>query len=210
MPENLDISFHVAYSIPMNQHFPKTTTAAEGLPRRPFTVAELEQMVAAGILDEDERIELIGGEVVPMSPKGNHHEVVKTALTILWARMLPPDILFTSETTFRLTKDTYLEPDFVFYPKASGISGLSAGTARLVVEVADSSLAYDLGLKARLYAGFGIAELWVINAVTLQTRIHRDPTPTGYRTIADLPPGERLVPLLVPALAVTLSELELH
>ena len=53
--------------------------AAEGLPRRPFTVAELEQMVAAGILDEDERIELIGGEVVPMSPKGNRHEVLKTA-----------------------------------------------------------------------------------------------------------------------------------
>ena len=79
-----------------------------------------------------------------------------------------------------------------------------------MVEIADSSLAYDLGLKARLYAGFGIAELWVINAVTLQTRIHRDPTPTGYRTIADLPPGERLVPLLVPSLAVTLSELELH
>ena len=53
-------------------------------------------------------------------------------------------------------------------------------------------------------------KLWVINAVTLQTRIHRDPTPTGYRTIADLPPSERLEPLLVPSLAVTLSELELH
>jgi Putative restriction endonuclease len=52
------------------------TTAAEGLPRRRFTVAELEQMVAAGILDEDERIELIGGEIVPMSPKGDQHEKV--------------------------------------------------------------------------------------------------------------------------------------
>lgn len=51
-----------------------TTTAADGLPRRCFTVAELERMTAAGILQEDERIELIGGEIVPMSPKGNHHE----------------------------------------------------------------------------------------------------------------------------------------
>jgi Uma2 family endonuclease len=194
----------------MNHPFPKTTTAAEGLPRRPFTIAELEQMVAAGILDEDERIELIGGEVVPMSPKGNQHEVVKTILMRHWAAACPDDLQFTTETTFRFTKDTYLEPDFVFYPKASGITGLSAGTARLVVEVADSSLAYDLGLKAKLYAGFAVAELWVINAVTLQTRIHRDPTPTGYRTIADLPPRERLVPLLEPSLAVTLSELELH
>ena len=210
MRESLDMEGVVAYSVAMNQHFPKTTTAAEGLPRRPFTVAELEQMVAAGILDEDERIELIGGEVVPMSPKGNQHEVVKTALTILWARLLPPGILFTSETTFRFTEDTYVEPDFVFYPKAAGLIGLNPRTAKLVVEVADSSLGYDLGLKATVYAAFGIAELWVINAVTLQTRIHRDPTPTGYRTIADLPPGERLVPLLVPSLAVTLSELELH
>ena len=56
------------------------TQAAEGLPRRRFTVAELEAMVAAGILDQDERIELIGGEVVPMSPKGNHHEILKAAL----------------------------------------------------------------------------------------------------------------------------------
>jgi Uma2 family endonuclease len=210
MPENLDMSARVAYPVPMNQHFPKTTTAAEGLPRRPFTVAELEQMVAAGILDEDERIELIGGEVVPMSPKGNHHEVLKANLTVYWVRRLPDDLMVVTETTFRLTRDTFLEPDFVFYPKTSGIAGLNAGTARLVVEVADSSLGYDLGRKALVYAAFGIAELWVINAVTLQTRIHRDPTPTGYRTIADLPPSERIEPLAAPDLAVTLSELELH
>jgi Uma2 family endonuclease len=74
---------------------PLTTTAAEGLPRRYFTFAELEEMTAAGILGEDERIELIGGEIVPMSPKGNHHEVVKTALTIYWAPKLPSDLLFT-------------------------------------------------------------------------------------------------------------------
>jgi Uma2 family endonuclease len=189
---------------------PMTTTAAEGLPRRCFTVAELEQMVAAGILHEDERIELIGGEIVPMSPKGNHHEVLKSALNIYWVRSLPADLLFTTETTFRLSQDTYLEPDFVFYPKVSGWKGLSAATARLVVEIADSSLSYDLGRKAGLYAAFGIAELWVIDAVTLQTRIHREPTPTGYRSVVDLPSSHRLVPGSAPALAVVLSVLELH
>lgn len=194
----------------MNRPVSHTTTAAEGLPRRRFTVAELEEMTAAGILLEDERIELIGGEVVPMSPKGNHHEVLKTALMYHWTNVAREDLLFTTETTFRLTEDTYLEPDFVFYPKAGGLAGLSASTARLVVEISDSSLGYDLGRKANLYAGFGIAELWVIDAVRLQTRIHRDPTPTGYRSIIDLPPGERLVPHLAPALVVTLSELDLH
>ena len=118
--------------------------------------------------------------------------------------------MFTTETTFRLTLDTYLEPDFVFYPKASGIRGLSAATARLVVEIADSSLAYDLGRKAQLYAGFGIAELWVIHAVKLETRIHREPTPTGYRTILDLASDQALVPALAPDLAVALSQLDLR
>ena len=187
-----------------------TTTAAEGLPRRRFTVAELEQMVEAGILDEDERIELIGGEVVPMSPKGNQHEIVKNALVLYWARRLPDDLQFAIETTFRLTADTYLEPDFVFYPTAAGIRGLDASTALLVVEIADTSLGYDLGRKAGLYAGFGIAELWVIDAVRLTTRIHRDPTPTGYRSILDLPPDHPLVPAFCSALSVVLSELELH
>ena len=167
-------------------------------------------MVAAGILSEDERIELIGGEVVPMSPKGNQHEILKTALSICWARRLPVDLLFTTETTFRLTPDTYLEPDFVFYPKASGIKGLTAATAKLVVEIADSSLGYDLGRKADLYAGFGIAELWVIDAVRLQARIHRNPSPTGYASVDDLPASQPLVPNAIPVLAVVLAELDLH
>ena len=58
----------------------RVTRAAEGLPRRRFTVAEVEAMVAAGVMKEHERFELIGGELVPMSPKGNRHEVVKTAV----------------------------------------------------------------------------------------------------------------------------------
>ena len=188
----------------------RTTTAAEGLPRRRFTLTELEQMTAAGILAEDERIELIGGEIVPMSPKGNHHEVLKTALNRYWAARCPDDLNFTTETTFRLTPDTYLEPDFVFYPKASGIRGLTAATARLVVEIADSSLGYDLGRKAALYAGFGIAELWVIDAVRLTTRIHREPDAAGYLAVTDFAPGERLTPLAAAELAVTLAELDLR
>ena len=95
----------------------RVTSAAEGLPRRRFTVAEVEAMVAAGVMEEDERVELIGGELVPMSPKGNHHEVVKTALLARWYRASPDDVLLTPETTFRLSEDTYLEPDVVVYPR---------------------------------------------------------------------------------------------
>lgn len=194
----------------MNRH-PRdlTTNAAEGLLRRRFTVAELEAMTAAGILDEDERIELIGGEIVPMSPKGNQHEILKAALTVYWARRLPADLMLVTETTFRLTVDTYLEPDFVFYPKATGIAGLNQQTARFVVEIADSSLGYDLGRKAALYASFGIVELWVIDAVRLVTHIHRDPTPSGYRSVTTVSKQDQIIPGVADVLAVTLGELEL-
>ena len=80
----------------------------------------------------------------------------------------------------------------------------------LVVEIADTSLGYDLGRKTALYAAFGIAKLWVVNAVKLATRIHCDPTPTGYRSILDLPADHPLVPELGPALSVTLSDLDLR
>jgi hypothetical protein len=95
-------------------------------------------------------------------------------------------------------------------PNACGWQGLTAATALLVVEIADTSLGYDLGRKADVYASFGIAELWVINAVELETRIHRLPTEPGYRWTDDLSAKERLVPQSVPALAVVLGELELH
>src|SRR5215831_11293210 len=151
---------------------PLPTRAAEGLPRRRFTVAELEQMTAAGIVAEDERIELIGGEVVPMSARGSHHEILKTALNLYSSRNLSEDLLCTTETTFRLSADG---AGIRVLSQSGGMAGTHRRNRALVVEIADSSLGYDLGRKADLYASFGIAELWVINAVKLETRIHRLP-----------------------------------
>ena len=188
----------------------RVTTAAEGLPRRRFTVAEVEAMVAAGVMDEDERVELIGGELVPMSPKGNHHEVLKAALLHRWYRAAPPQYSLVPETTFRLSEDTYLEPDVVIYPRATGIPGLTAANALLVVEIADSSLAYDMGRKAALYASFGVRELWVIDAVKVSTRVFRDPAANGYHEVRDFTASDRLTPLFAPeAFALRPDELEL-
>lgn len=188
----------------------RVTSAAEGLPRRRFTIAEVEAMVAAGVMEEDERVELIGGELVPMSPKGNHHEVVKTALLARWYRARPDDVLLTPETTFRLSEDTYLEPDVVIYPRANGLRGLTGANVLLVVEIADSSLRYDTGRKAALYASFGIRELWVIDAVRLTTRVFREPAADGYRDAQDFAPTDHIAPLIAPeAFAVRLDELEL-
>src|SRR5580704_12083596 len=188
----------------------RVTSAAEGLPRRRFTVAEVEAMVAAGVMEEDERVELIGGELVPMSPKGSRHEVVKAALNDRWCRARPDSCRLVPETTFRLSEDTYLEPDFVIFPRESGLKGLSQSTVLLVVEVADSSKRYDMGRKAKLYAAFGLRELWVIDAVKLTVRMFRAPTADGYGETLDFGAADSLVPLFAPVeFALRLDELEL-
>ncbi len=78
----------------------RVTSAAEGLPRRRFTVAEVEAMVAAGVMEEDERVELIGGELVPMSPKGSRHEAIKIALVDRWIRTRPDELLARAGNDF--------------------------------------------------------------------------------------------------------------
>ena len=189
---------------------PRVTRAAEGLPRRRFTVAEVEAMVEAGIMDEDERVELIGGELVPMSPKGSRHEVVKVALNMLWARNAPANCWIAPETTFRLSLDTYLEPDFVVFDRATGLTGINGDNVLLVVEVADSSRRYDLGRKAKLYASFGVRELWVIDALKMTTRVFRSPTPTGYAETRDVAAADMLAPVFAPGeFAFRLNSLQL-
>lgn len=79
----------------------------------------------------------------------------------------------------------------------------------LAIEIAVSSLAYDTGRKSEVYAALGVADYWVVNAVTLETRLHRGPSAGRYTSIVKLPPGDTLTPLLVPSLAVRLAELNL-
>jgi Uma2 family endonuclease len=186
-----------------------TTQAAEGLQRRRFTVAEIEGMVAAGIIAEDERIELLGGEVVPMSPKGRRHDILRNELTFRFARQCPDTLRVASETPLRLAADGFAEPDVLVHPADIQLPDVRGDTALLVIEVADSSLSYDLAIKAPLYASHGVREYWVINARTLETVMHRDPKGSAYGDVKPIAADVRLVPLLAPELGVALAELGL-
>jgi Uma2 family endonuclease len=78
-----------------------------------------------------------------------------------------------------------------------------------VVEIADTSLAYDLQTKARLYASHGVREYWVIDAATLVTTVHTEPTGSTYATITEIAAGGLISPALAPAVAVSLASLDL-
>jgi len=198
----------------MNRHvspppISRTTCAADGLPRWRWTTAELLRMVELGVIEPDEKIELIGGEIVPMSPAGRMHEVLADELHRFWGPKITPDIWVSVERQFNLDAHTYTNPDLIVRPASIKSYDLRGDTVLLVVEAADSSLDKDLGTKARLYASFGVREYWVINALTKSTRLHRGAIGDTYTEVREAPSSELLTPLLVPQLAVRLGDLDL-
>jgi Uma2 family endonuclease len=172
----------------------RVTKGAEGLARRAFSVEEIWRMVETGIIAPDERFELIEGELVPMSPKGPVHETVKSALGIALAKALPPELWMGFETTIELSEMTFVEPDLVVYPKGLKLRDVRGPDILLAVEVADTSLDYDLGAKARLYAIHGVTELWVVDARERTTAVHIGPGRDGWRRIEERPPADALAP----------------
>jgi len=183
--------------------------AAEGFDRRAFTVSDVLRMIDSGIIDEDERFELIEGEIVPMAPKGNQHEVIKAALNELIAREKPRELRLAVETTLYLSDNTFVEPDLCLYPKRILPEDVKGTDVLLAIEVAGSSLGYDRGLKARLYAKHGVQELWVINAATRATWVHERPSGAGtWASVVEHQGDQTLTTKALPGLAVVVNSLD--
>ena len=94
------------------------TTAAEGFPRRAFTVEDISRMIDAGVIREDERFELVEGDIVMMPAEGIARERIKSALAVAISRALPDHLTIAVEATLRLSDTIMLEPDVAVFPKA--------------------------------------------------------------------------------------------
>jgi len=189
------------------------TTAAEGFPRRAFTVEDISRMIEAGVIHEDEKFELIEGEIVVREAKDFAHERIKSALTVAVCRALPADLTIGVETTLRLTNMIILEPDIAVFPKhlfkrSTAFVQLDPGEAHLVIEVAASSLAYDKGLKARLYARHRVKEFWVIDANTSSTWVHAGPSGDGWTSVTERGPQDRLTTPGLLGFSIRLDEID--
>lgn len=190
------------------------TTAAEGFPRRAFTVEDISRMIEAGIIHEDEKFELVEGEIVMMASKGIAHERIKSALNIAVVRALPDQLTMGVEVTLRLTDTIMLEPDIAVFPKelfkksSAGFARLDPGEAYLVIEVAVSSLAYDKGLKARLYARHRVREFWVVDANAGIAWVHTGPSGDEWSSVVKCGPQDMLTTPALPGFAVRLGEIE--
>lgn len=183
------------------------TTVTPGLmtPRR-FTVEEYHRMAEAGILGEDDRIELIDGEIIEMSPIGPAHQSTVDALTDGLVPRLRGRAIVRVQGSFLLTADGEPEPDIlVLRPRADRYAFAlpGPGDVLLIMEVAHSSLAYDRDVKALRYAAAGIPEYWLWDLIHRLLLVHRDPTPQGSRQLLTLRGADPISPLAFPDLVLT-------
>ena len=121
---------------------PLHTRAAEGYDRRAFTVEDVRAMVRAGVMEEDESVELWEGELVPdMSSKNNRHELWKRHLNRWLVRGLPDEIAIAVEPSLYLSDITFLEPDILIHAESLLPEDVRGGDVLLVIEVSDTTLA---------------------------------------------------------------------
>jgi Uma2 family endonuclease len=182
------------------------TRAAEGLDRRAFSVADVERMIEAGILDQDDKFELIGGEIVPVSPQARPHLVVKMRLARWLIQANLEGLEVSVEPTLQCANQALLEPDVaVTLPIVMARGFIPISDVRLAIDVADTTLARDLS-KARDYAAAGLEELWIVDLGARRTVLFA--TENGvWRERAPALFSENLSPMCAPHLSVRLSEL---
>jgi len=177
---------------------------------RLWTRHDLARMLAAGIVAEHDRVELIAGEIVRMDAKGARHEVLRNELMTFWGDRRPAGVKLGIETPLALSEHDEPEPDIILFPADLRVNEVDSQSVLLVVEIADWSLSFDLGTKAARYALHGIADYWVIDARTLETTVHRDPAAGRYGSIERAAPQTVLCPLRAPELALRIADLGLE
>jgi Uma2 family endonuclease len=180
------------------------------LPRRRFTAAEYHQMAEAGILAEDDRLELIEGEILEMSPIGRHHAAAVIRLSDLFFDTFRDVALVSAQNPIRLSDDTEPQPDLTLVRRRpdfydSGLPGRD--DVFLVVEIADTSVAYDRSLKIPLYGRSGIPEAWLIDVNKQTVTVYRDPGAAGYGTTRVMRRGEQLALISFPDRPVTVVQI---
>lgn len=174
---------------------------------RRFTTVEVFRMIEAGVIDEDENIELIEGELYNLSPKHNRHERAKSVLVRWFNRRLGDEYGVWIESTRYLSDDTFVEPDISITRAKLPSDKAKGADLLLAIEVADTSLRKDLVLKARVYARHGVADYWVVDAERNRIIVHRQPGESGYAEVRTLDTDEEIVPLFDPRLKLRLSDI---
>jgi Uma2 family endonuclease len=178
--------------------------------RRRFTRAEYYRMAEVGILGAHDRIELIKGEIVEMAPIGRRHKAFVGNLNQLLVVRLAGRAIVWVQNPIVLADDTEPQPDVaVLRHRPVPYKEREAGgeDTLLLIEVADSSLAYDRSTKLRLYPAAGIPEYWVVDCTAEAVEVHRMPGPEGYGDVTRVAGTATLTLQAFPDVALTTTEI---
>ena len=169
-----------------------------------FSSDQYHWLIEAGILTTDHRVELIGGQILTMPPKGDEHGDSIGDLNTWLIDRRGQDYIPQCQVTIRLGEGFTPDPDFVLLRyKEAGYRGENRPMVTdvlLVIEVADSSLTRDLGLKSLAYARAGVPELWVVDIPHRQVHRLTGPSPEGYQERTTAGEEETISPTLIPNL----------
>lgn len=180
------------------------------LTQRPFTVAEYDRMIAVGILTEDERIELIEGVFVEMSPIGHRHAACIKRIIALFGSRVGPSVMLDIQNPIHLSDYSEPQPDAVLLqPSVDAYehANPTAADVLLLIEVADSSLEYDRTVKTALYARGLIGEVWVVDLASETIAVFTDPADGRYQSVRTAKKGESLTPTALPDLTLRVDQL---
>ncbi len=178
--------------------------------RHMIDVGAYYRMAETGILGPRDRVELIDGEIIDMAPIGSTHGGTTIHLASLFAQAVADGIeLVSVQSPLRLDSFNEPQPDLMLLqPRADyyRTSHPSAADALLVIEVADSSLAYDRSVKVPLYARFGISELWIVDVANKAVEVLAEPCGNSF-AVHDRRTSGALIPRMVPAVAIDVEAL---
>ena len=175
-----------------------------------LTVEQYHRMGDAGILHEDDRVELIDGELIRMAPIGSLHGGLVSRLNRLLVERVAGRAVVSPQNPVILSEVTEPQPDLsVLRWRGDDYMGAVpvAADTILVVEVADSTLRYDRDVKLRYYAESAVPEVWIVDARRRQLLVYREPAGRGYRVSLTLAEGDAAVCASLPLLRIEVSEL---
>ena len=170
---------------------------------RPLRRVEYDSLVESGLLADD-RVELLLGALVNVSPQGPLHADVVQRLAERLIRELPAEVSTRVQSPLALSDDSEPEPDIAVVP-AADYSGAHPHRALLVIEVADTSLPKDRGVKAALYATAGIDEYWLVNLTERVVEIHRRPSAGRYDQVERVGASGQLTHVAFPSLRIPVA-----
>lgn len=177
--------------------------------RHRLTVEQYTRMAETGVLAPDARVELIEGEIVEMAPMGTRHYAALARLHRLLDRTVGDLAIVVAQAPIRLAPNNEPEPDLVLLRPRDDFYASALPTAAdclLVIEISDSTLAYDLQVKAPMYARQGVSDYWVLDLPNRTLHHHSQPQPDGWRRVtAARRPGQVALPGLADA-TVDLSD----